>query len=171
MKRRMDPKMLRGLAATEPAIPTPEQVAAASTTWNHVDATVSAREGQLEVTRIRFVVHGTPVGKERARVVTRNGRTRGITPRRTREYERLVAFVARNALGSNAWNRTRRYAVTILCHYSDRRRRDLDNAIKAILDACNGVAWDDDSQVDQIHAYRTVAGTVPCVDVTVEVLP
>lgn len=32
--------------------------------------------------------------------------------------------------------------------------KDLDNQIKAILDACNGIVWADDRWVDAIHAQR-----------------
>lgn len=32
--------------------------------------------------------------------------------------------------------------------------KDLDNQIKAVLDACNGIVWADDRWVDAIHAQR-----------------
>ena len=35
---------------------------------------------------------------------------------------------------------------------ASKARLDLDNTIKITLDALNGIAWDDDSQVKQIHA-------------------
>lgn len=37
----------------------------------------------------------------------------------------------------------------------DNRRRDLDNYMKALLDACtHAKLWDDDSQIDQLFIYR-----------------
>lgn len=38
--------------------------------------------------------------------------------------------------------------------YRPQRRGDLDNVLKAALDALNGVAWQDDSQVVELHALR-----------------
>lgn len=38
--------------------------------------------------------------------------------------------------------------------YRPRKRGDLDNILKAVLDALNGVAYVDDEQVRQIHAVR-----------------
>ncbi len=38
--------------------------------------------------------------------------------------------------------------------YRPRRAGDLDNVLKAIQDSLKGIAWDDDSQVVAIHAYR-----------------
>lgn len=34
------------------------------------------------------------------------------------------------------------------------RRGDLDNTAKAILDALKGVAWNDDSQIVELHLFR-----------------
>lgn len=31
---------------------------------------------------------------------------------------------------------------------------DIDNLAKAVLDACNGVLWIDDSQITELHAYK-----------------
>lgn len=47
-------------------------------------------------------------------------------------------------------------AVT-LTWYRDAKRGDLDNRAKATLDVLNGIMWDDDSQVTEIHLYRREA--------------
>lgn len=36
-------------------------------------------------------------------------------------------------------------------------RRDLDNEVKAILDAANGIVYEDDRWIDSIEALRTTA--------------
>ena len=38
--------------------------------------------------------------------------------------------------------------------YRPRRRGDLDNILKAVLDAMNGIAYRDDEQVEEIYAHR-----------------
>jgi crossover junction endodeoxyribonuclease RusA len=38
--------------------------------------------------------------------------------------------------------------------YRQRKAGDLDNKIKVCLDALNGIAYHDDNQIVEIHAYR-----------------
>ena len=45
--------------------------------------------------------------------------------------------------------------VEVIIHMPDRRTRDLDNYMKALLDACTaGGLWADDSQIDQLTILR-----------------
>ncbi len=52
--------------------------------------------------------------------------------------------------------------------YRPRRKGDLDNCLKVLLDALTGVAYEDDSQIVAIHAYRHEDKHNPRVVVTVE---
>jgi crossover junction endodeoxyribonuclease RusA len=48
-----------------------------------------------------------------------------------------------------------RLSVSIDVHPPDNRRRDLDNVLKALLDACTKAGlWLDDSQIDQLVLVR-----------------
>jgi crossover junction endodeoxyribonuclease RusA len=100
-----------------------------------------------------FVVLGEPVAKQRART-TRNGRA--YTPARTTEAE---ALVLRGFLQSRPVPRIKcdldQYAVEITFLNGNRRRKDLDNQIKLVLDALNGWAFVDDSQVMEIFARKS----------------
>jgi crossover junction endodeoxyribonuclease RusA len=51
--------------------------------------------------------------------------------------------------------------------YRPRRRGDLDNILKATLDALNGIAYRDDAQVEQITAQRYEDKRAPRVEVSV----
>ena len=44
--------------------------------------------------------------------------------------------------------------LEIVCYFADRRRRDLDNVVKAVSDGLGGVAYADDSQVVKVKATR-----------------
>ena len=109
--------------------------------------------------RLAFTVYGPPVPKARARVVSRveggKTKTRGVTPAKTREYEKVVSFVALAARTQNylwPWqDKATRYGIAIRV-YRSRDAGDLDNYVKAISDACNGVLWLDDSQIRRIDA-------------------
>ena len=48
---------------------------------------------------------------------------------------------------------TGRLSVSIEASAPDARRRDLDNLLKAVLDALNGVAWVDDSQIARLAIW------------------
>ena len=48
-----------------------------------------------------------------------------------------------------------RLKVTIIATMPDRRKRDLDNILKSLLDAMDHAGvFDDDEQIDQLHVFR-----------------
>lgn len=63
---------------------------------------------------------------------------------------------------------TQRVKVDIECRMPDRRKRDLDNIPKALLDALtHGGMWDDDSQIDDLRVWRAdVMGGLVVVTIT-----
>ena len=96
-------------------------------------------------------IAGPPVPKARPRVV--NGRT--YTPKRTKEYEDRIGWAWREANLLYAQPSSGRVAVSIEVFEDKRvpqRMGDLDNYVKAALDALNGIAWKDDRQVSGIDA-------------------
>ena len=53
------------------------------------------------------------------------------------------------------WDPSRRFGVNVLLVYNSRRRYDVDNRVKPILDAFTKAGvWIDDSQVDSIYVER-----------------
>lgn len=80
---------------------------------------------------------------------------RRLTPKAQREYQQRVYFAACLAVASaSGWSRDRRYAVDIVWTPPDRRRADVDNCAKTVLDSLNGCVWLDDSQVDDLRVRR-----------------
>lgn len=51
--------------------------------------------------------------------------------------------------------------------YRPRKSGDLDNTFKVLLDALNGFAWTDDSQIVELHGFRYDDKDAPRVVVTV----
>lgn len=50
---------------------------------------------------------------------------------------------------------TGRIAVTLTCYQPDRRKRDLDNLPKSVLDALTHAGiWHDDGQIDDLRIVR-----------------
>lgn len=110
--------------------------------------------------RLTFTVPGPPVPKARARVTSRidaDGKrdTRSFTPAKTKAYENHVAVIAGAARSHlRQWphlDAKARFGLSVSI-FRSAERGDLDNFVKAISDACNGVLWVDDSQVRRILA-------------------
>ncbi len=96
---------------------------------------------------MKLTIPGPPIPKERPRI--RNGRA--YTPAKTKAYEQKVAMYAR-AAGVKTMLDGPIY-MSIDLYFPDRRRRDGDNVVKALLDALNLLAYQDDHQVKEVH-YR-----------------
>lgn len=97
-----------------------------------------------EETFASFAVSGTPEVKQRPRV-TRGGK-RTFTPKDTLDAERIIADTFR--LLYPDWKPTDK-PVRLKCEFwlPDGKRKDLDNLGKLVMDALNGIAYLDDSQI------------------------
>lgn len=58
--------------------------------------------------------------------------------------------------------------VVTFAWYRSRRMGDLDNRLKIVMDALNGVLWADDMQIVELHAYRYDAPKAGALHLTVE---
>lgn len=112
---------------------------------------------------MRFVVPGRPIAKARPRSTTTNGRTVTYTPARTKAFEARVRHAALEA-------GVRRIAgpVRLTVHVYG-VQGDWDNYGKAISDALNQVAYEDDKQVVDGRVYVYRKGT-PRTEVEIESL-
>ena len=119
---------------------------------------------------IEFDVAGDPVPQPRPRVSTRGGFGRAYTPHQhpVHAYRRAIAFEA-----AKAGARPGRGIVSVEIeavfvrpkfHKTKRGvkvtapqvpRQDVDNVAKAVLDALNGVAWVDDTQVQRLLVTKS----------------
>lgn len=89
-----------------------------------------------------FTLLGPPVGKQRPRFNRETGRAH--TPKKTREFEAAIANVANLHLCRD-WPKDARYRLHVKF---TGRRPDGDNVVKAVADGLEGVAYDNDRQVD-----------------------
>lgn len=89
---------------------------------------------------VRFVITGEPRSKQRARVTQRGT----YTPTQTKQAEQVIAYSYKQLRVPSFQHQV---IVTIDFYNGNRRRRDIDNMAKLVLDALNGVAYADDYQV------------------------
>lgn len=137
--------------------------------------------------RITFTVPGEPVGKGRPRAFRMGAGIRMHTPEKTARYENLVALAARQAMAgrapfASAVSVTVELFTTPPSSWSNKKRGealagairpttkpDLDNVLKAIADACNGIVFIDDKQVVSVTMWKRYSD-IPGAHVSVEAL-
>ena len=96
---------------------------------------------------VRLTIPGEPRSKQRPRVTQRGT----FTPKETIIAERVVR---------DAWRATEqepfRYQLLVEIDFynGNRRRRDLDNMAKLVLDALNKEAYEDDNQVIELNLRK-----------------
>jgi Holliday junction resolvase RusA-like endonuclease len=90
-----------------------------------------------------IIIHGQPVSVNHYK---RIGRGRLYTTKSCRDWMRTIKYACvseKPVLG--------RLAVYLHFMFNNCRRRDIDNYIKPVLDACNKKLWNDDSQIDELN--------------------
>lgn len=124
---------------------------------------------------VEFTIHGQPVGKQRPRVV----RGHAYTPEKTRNYEHLVQYEYIRQGGKYldgaikadivAYFPVSKSAQKKGAKQGDKccKKPDCDNIAKIILDALNGIAYKDDSQV-AVQSAQKLYNLEPRVDVRLE---
>jgi Holliday junction resolvase RusA-like endonuclease len=135
---------------------------------------------------ITFTVHGEPTGKGRPKIVSRKNMPYpiAITPDKTRAAEQsflaqalpykpaeplqgpLCVVLTLHCGIPASWSRRKRVdAITRII--SPTGKPDVDNVVKLVLDAMNGVFYLDDKQVVELHASKYYSD-VPRIEVSIE---
>lgn len=139
---------------------------------------------------ICFTIPGKPQGKARARTFY-NPKTKGmssITPEKTVLYENLISTCYMQAAGEGRFPDESYLLVRIQAYFEPpksaskkakvemlegkilpAKKPDIDNITKAVLDALNGVAYRDDTQVVEIRARKQYSEKTR-VEVCIEVI-
>lgn len=118
-----------------------------------------------------ITVLGKPQGKGRPRYTTRAGHAVAYTPAATKAYEAQIRQAWQEQDGRNFGAAALALIVTAYYPIPSKARKaekdamlagqvpatgkpDLDNVVKACMDALNGTAYDDDAQITHINAAR-----------------
>ena len=119
---------------------------------------------------LTFTVPGEPVSQPRPRVSTRGGFARAYVPAKhpVHAYRDAIAAAAR-AAGAGVHGEPVSVVIDFVWERPKSHMRksgvkpdapvlprpDLDNTTKAVLDSLNGVAWEDDSQVQRLVVKKS----------------
>lgn len=145
---------------------------------------MSKHDVVMEQPGVTFMVPGKPVGKGRPRAARRGKGITLYTPEKTATYESTVALVASQAMAGRPLLNgpvevVMRMVLPIPASWSSRKKDqaldgivfpttkpDMDNVVKGIFDAINGVVWGDDTQVVDLQVRKRY-GATPRVSVIV----
>ena len=136
---------------------------------------------------LTIVLAGHPQGKGRARSFLRGSHIGHYTPEKTRSYEGMIREAATTEMAGRlptpdpvevtltaffdvpkSYSKTKR-AAALGNSLLPAKKPDIDNIIKAFVDALNGVVFKDDCQIVR-GVYAKVYGPAPQVVVTVRPL-
>lgn len=146
--------------------------------------------------KIKFVVYGDPMGKQRPKFSTNNGYVRTYTPKETETYESKVVNAFKSVINPDVLDKPifepkQEVWATITAYYklqkehykklginqkgldklngliNPTQKPDCDNIAKICLDALNGIAYYDDSQVIGLCVIKRYA-EAPRVEITLE---
>ncbi|MGH8387653.1 MAG: RusA family crossover junction endodeoxyribonuclease [Pseudomonas sp.] len=126
---------------------------------------------------VQFVVPGEAVGKGRPRVSTIGGHARMFTPKKTANYETLIAMAAQAAMNGRdlilgpvlvemkiivsvaaSWSK-KKTAEALQGLVMPTKKPDADNVLKAICDGINGIVFKDDVQVVNVSMSKRFGET------------
>ena len=108
---------------------------------------------------VSFSVPGRPVPAVR---MTQKGKW-GNAAQRYLAYKRQVALCAQAAMAGK--NPVEGPVVAEMSVFVSGRRGDIDNYIKSVFDACNGIVYRDDRQIGEIRQARVITSAKESVEV------
>lgn len=136
---------------------------------------------------IKFTVLGIPTGKGRPKFAKRGNFVQTYTPEKTTNYENLVKLSYQQSVDSALFfGKDIPLFVKLVCYFpipkstgkkkaqdmldgkiSHTKKPDCDNVTKAVLDALNGIAFYDDSQVTDLIVLKRYSDK-PRVEITID---
>lgn len=133
---------------------------------------------------VKFIVNGEPMGKGRPKFSTFNGYVKTYTPKETINYESKVVYAYKSEYKEMVFDPHQQIIAKIKAFYTipktcyrfykresvtkltksgldmvngnirPTKKPDCDNIAKIILDALNGIAYHDDSQVIELSVSK-----------------
>jgi len=106
-----------------------------------------------------IIIYGQPIPKKRPRVTQRSGKVWTYTPQQSADYARSVKNLARNAafrehLTAIPKEAPVKLSIKFVVHGKSTSTPDIVNLAAQIADAVEGVFYDNDSQIVELHCFK-----------------
>jgi len=110
---------------------------------------------------LEFKFEIAPEVKDRPRFSFRNGKVGTYTSAKTKKFENTLAALARKQMFGK---KKIQGLIEAMAYFEFKKppktelqtpKKDLDNLCKSLLDALNGIAYNDDTQIYKIQAMKT----------------
>lgn len=112
--------------------------------------------------RLEFWIDGVPVPKQSFRVT---GKGRGRQDPRVTAWCNEIALQAKQCANQNCWSLEeatgRHFRVECTAYLPGKKRSDVDNLAKAVLDGLKGVLFPDDNEVIELVSRKINGVTDP----------
>lgn len=112
--------------------------------------------------------------KNKLRFSRRHGRA--YKPKDVKDFESYVQEVAEQARRDFesatlvAWPDKKKYRLTLTVTFGDKTKRDIQNCFSCICDALEGIVYEDDGQIVEIHGAKVYDKDVWKFKIDVEVI-
>lgn len=116
---------------------------------------------------ITIEVSGEPRPKQSFRYTGKNGKGGGFTPASIKAWQETVAWQAKQAM-SGQDILTGELFVILKFRLGNQRRVDIDNLSKAVLDAMNGIVYEDDTKIIELFISKCIRKDNPGVTINVD---
>jgi crossover junction endodeoxyribonuclease RusA len=122
------------------------------------------------LTSLHFTVEGRPYAWQRP-IQTKHGRVDSTEQKKRKHAIHWAGVIAIQELIERCceWRRDSIYTVIVDFYMPSSAKVDVDNLTKLVLDALNGTAWNDDSQVRRIECEKRYDKKDPRTEVSVYV--
>jgi len=111
---------------------------------------------------LQIKVSGHPIPKQSFKASTHTGKITGYTPERVKAWQNQVAMAAIQAMFDSELDMYQdELQAEIVFLLPDKKRRDLDNLSKAVLDAMNGIVYKDDKQIQKLMLSKVISKDNP----------
>ena len=135
--------------------------------------------------KLMFEILGSPIGQGRPKFSTINGHAKAYDPEKSRNYKAYVRLLATQAMKDSGFTMIKGPCVLRIDAYFEvpkskskkfreaalsgleypTKKPDIDNIIKAIQDALNGLAYKDDALIVKLGVVKLYS-EIPRVEVT-----
>jgi Holliday junction resolvase RusA-like endonuclease len=116
---------------------------------------------------LKITIEGTPISINH--LYGSRGSRRFMTSR-GKQFKQMVSDLASSLVeGNKIYPTPHPVEVELAYYFSDRRKRDIQNLNKEVLDAFNGIIYDDDSQVVRLVLSKHISKHKPKTEIKIRI--